>query len=359
MIQWQGLPDRVRAGIRFALATIAIGPATFTLVGWAASGFRLSLGEAVWSTSETAVHFVVYALLFFAAIAWARSRKPLPLSVRGLGYLALSIIATALAVLTCYITGVDPDDPWYMFRKTIVFGLVLTPILLLIEGIWDRLGQTRREVERRALGEERARRAAAEARWSSLESRLHPHFVFNTLASIRELMHQDTPRADLMIQRFAELLRFSLDAPRNPLIPLEEELRMVTGYLEIEQMRLGRRLAWTVDAEPKSVSARIPSLSVLTLVENAIKHAVSARRVGGRVSVVAGFYGDSLRLEVTDDGPGFTGDNLPAGHGLDLLRERLLMMYGGGATLRVLARHPGTSVEILLPVLVEELKPNA
>lgn len=360
MAHWQPLPDRVRAGIRFALATVVIGPTTITLFGWAASDFQSSLREIFWDGSETTVHFIFYALLFFPAVAWARSRqKPFSLAIRGLGYLGLSCVATALAVVICYTTGLDPDDPWYMFRKTIVFGLVLAPVLLLVEGIWDRLVQTRQEVEKRVLGEERARRAAAEARWNSLESRLHPHFVFNTLASIRELLHHDARRADLMIQRFAELLRFSLDAPQNPLISLEEELRMVTGYLEIEQMRLGSRLTWSVDADPSAAPVKVPSLCLLTLVENAIKHAISARRVGGRVSVAAQIEGESLRLEVADDGPGFTGDNLPPGHGLNLLRERLLQVYGGGATFRVSERHPGAVVEILLPVLVQELTSNA
>lgn len=359
MVQWQQFPDRFRTGIRFALAAILIGPTAFTLVGWAAGDFRMGLGEVVYNGSVTTVHFFSYVLLFFPAVAWSRSRPPLPLLVRGIGYLGLSVVATALAIFACYFTGLDQDDPSYMFKKTIVFGLVLGPVILLFESIWDRLGQTRKEVEQRAFAEERARRSAAEARWNSLESRLHPHFVFNTLASIRELLHQDARRADLMIQRFAELLRFSLDAPQNPLIPLEEELRMVTGYLEIEQMRLGVRLTWSVEADPVALPVKIPSLCLLTLVENTIKHAISARRAGGRVSVTARVEGESLRLEVADDGPGFAPDNLPAGHGLNLLGERLLLVYGGGATLRVIARHPGVAVEILLPTLVQELTSNA
>ncbi len=359
MVRWGQLPDRVRAGIRFALAAVVIGPTAITLLGWAAEDFRRGLGEVLRDGSETTVHFFFYALLFFPAVALARSRPPLPLLVRGVGYLGLSAVATSLAVTTGYLTGLDPDDPWYMFKRAIVFGLVLTPVLLIIERIWDRLGQTRREVERRALAEERARRASAEARWNSLESRLHPHFVFNTLASIRELLHQDARRADHMIQGFAELLRFSLDAPQNPLVPLEEELRMVKRYLEVEQMRLGPRLVWSVDADPTATAAKVPSLCLLTLAENAIKHAISTRRVGGRVSVIARFEEETLHLEVVDDGPGFTGDDLPLGHGLNLLHERLLLVYGGGATLRVTPRRPGVAVEILIPTLVQELTPDA
>ncbi|MFN0062285.1 MAG: sensor histidine kinase [Myxococcaceae bacterium] len=246
-----------------------------------------------------------------------------------------------------------------MFSKTIVFGLALTPVLLTVESIWDRLGEARREVVRRAVIEERERRSAAEARWNSLESRLHPHFVFNTLASIRELLHRDVGRADQMIQRFAELLRFSLDAPHNPLIPLAEEIRMVKGYLDIEQMRLGARLTWGAQCDPAAEQAKIPSLCLLTVVENAIKHGISPRRIGGRVMIEARMEGDFLRLSVADDGPGFKSANLPPGHGLDLLRERLMLLYGGGAMLNIIPQHPGVAVEILLPTLVKELQPNA
>ena len=82
---------------------------------------------------------------------------------------------------------------------------------------------------------------------------------------------------------------------------------MVTGYLEIEQMRLGPRLVWSVDADPAATSVKVPSLCLLTLVENAIKHAISARRVGGRVSVIARLEDESLRLEVVGRRAGIRG----------------------------------------------------
>ena len=114
-----------------------------------------------------------------------------------------------------------------------------------------------------------------------------------------------------------------------------------------------------MDADPTATSAKVPSLCLLTLVENAIKHAISTRRVGGRLSVIARLEEETLHLEVVDDGPGFMGDNLPLGHGLNLLHERLLLVYGGGATLRVTPRRPGVAVEILLPTLVQELTHDA
>lgn len=359
MSPWQATSDRMRAGLRFAGTTLLIGPAAFGLASSALSGFMIPWAIAVRNYFIIVAHFACYILIFFPAIAWFRARPPMHLAARAIVCVSLAGVASAVSVVLCWWSGLDPRSMRDVFPRWLTYGLVFAPILLLMEHIWDSLGEARRESEMHTLARERERRAAAEARWNSLESRLHPHFVFNTLASIRELLHQDPRRADLMIQRFAELLRFSLDAPQNPLVLLEEELRMVTGYLEIEQMRLGSRLTWSVKADQAARGVRVPSLCLLTLVENSIKHAVSARRVGGRVSVAANCDGEILRLEVTDDGPGFAGSDLPAGHGLNLLRERLLLVYGGGATFRVTPRHPGVVVEILLPAVVQELTPNA
>jgi signal transduction histidine kinase len=359
MAVWQDIPERVRSGFRFAGMTLLIGPACFTLAIWSIGGFMPDAWLLLLTYANMVVHFCCYILLFFPAISWFRARPQLSLPLRVAVCVALSIAAASLAVGIGAWTGLDERPVRILLPRMLTYGLVFSPVLLLIEHIWDSLGEARRESEQRTLAHERERRAAAEARWNSLESRLHPHFVFNTLASIRELLHQDSRRADFMIQRFAELLRFSLDAPHHPLISLDEELGMVRGYLEIEQMRLGDRLTWQVDADGAASSVKVLSQCVLTLVENAIKHAISTRRAGGSVTVSARIENELLRLEVADDGSGFAGTNLPPGHGLNLLRERLLQVYGGGATLRVKARQPGVSVEILLPTLVQELTPHA
>lgn len=359
MALWQDIPDRVRSGFRFAGMTLLIGPASFTLAVWAIGGFLPDPWALLLTYANMLVHFGCYILLFFPAISWFRARPQLSLPLRVVICVMLSVIAASLALGIGLTTGLESRPFSTLFPRMLTYGLVFAPVLLLIEHIWDSLGEARRKSEQSTLVQERERRAAAEARWNSLESRLHPHFVFNSLTSIRELLHQDPRRADSMIQRFAELLRFSLDAPHHPLITLEEELRMVTSYLEIEQMRLGDRLSWKVDSDGNTASVKVLSQCVLTLVENSIKHAISTRRVGGSLAVSARIENESLRLEVADDGPGFTGANLPPGHGLNLLRERLLQVYGGGATMRVTTRRPGVAVEMILPTLVQELTPHA
>jgi hypothetical protein len=350
MLLYRQLPERTRAAIRLAMAVLLIVPTSFTVSTVAWTGFK---GDpAMWLRFHlcTVVHFAAYIAVFFPAVSWIRARWPKPSCRRVPVVIALSCIATGAAVAICFWTGLDNRDPQMLYPRFLVYGLSFAPVLLLVERIWDNLGEARREIEYRALAQERERRTAAEARWNSLESRLHPHFVFNSLASIRELLHTDTRKADVMIQRFAELLRFSLDAPRHPLIALREEIRMVRGYLEIEQMRLGSRLVWKIESDSASDTVAVPSLCLLTLVENAIKHSISPRRAGGSVMVQARVENGFLQLKVADDGSGFSGTQLPAGHGLDLLTERLRLLYGKAAVFEVRRGSPGSLVELRFPI---------
>ena len=201
----------------------------------------------------------------------------------------------------------------------------------------------------RELEHERARKMALEARLSSLEARLQPHFMFNTLNAISALIQENPDEAERTVERLAALLRFSLDATERGLVPLEHELKIVTDYLEIERTRFGERLTYAIDVDPDAAGVEVPPLAIQTLVENSIKHAIAPRRAGGRVHVAASAVGDHVRLSVWDDGPGFAADAMRVGHGLDNLRGRLAARFGADATLEIGRRDGGALVTISLP----------
>ena len=186
----------------------------------------------------------------------------------------------------------------------------------------------------------RALALAAEARLASLESRVRPHFLFNSLNSAIALIPEDPARAENVLERLSALLRFSLDANRTRLVPLAEELRIVVDYLEIERVRFGDRLRFRVDVPPDLVHHEVPAFALQTLVENSVKYAIATRSTGGEIRVTAAKRGSRIELVVEDDGPGFTATP-PVGHGLDTLRGRLEAIYGTTATLHAPA--PSTS----------------
>src|SRR5206468_8107899 len=137
--------------------------------------------------------------------------------------------------------------------------------------------------------------------------------------------------AERMTGQLASLLRSSLDSAASPLVPLEQELKIITDYLEIERVRFGDRLRYEVDVQPGMEQAHVPRLSLQTLVENSVKFAVSPRRSGATVRIRAAQMDGTMSLTVEDDGPGFGEDQEPAGHGLALLKDRLRITYGGAA----------------------------
>jgi LytS/YehU family sensor histidine kinase len=199
------------------------------------------------------------------------------------------------------------------------------------------------------LARERAGKMALEARLSALESRLHPHFLFNTLNAISALVHEDPERAERTVERLAALLRVALDATGRGVIPLAHEMKIVGDYLEIERTRLGERLSYAVEMAADVEDAAIPPLTVQTLVENSIKHAVAPRPGGGRLRVHAAARGDHVVVTVWDDGPGFTAAAIRPGHGLDNLQGRLAARFGPGARLEVAADDGGTRVTVTMP----------
>lgn len=172
----------------------------------------------------------------------------------------------------------------------------------------------------------------AEAKLELLRNQIHPHFLFNTLHAISELMHEDVDAADKMLTRLADLLRASLDSSK-PLIALREELVLLDRYVDIERVRLGDRLRYRAEIEPSALDAIVPNFLLQPLVENAIRHAIAVRREGGSIDVRATLDGAKLVITIDDDGPGFVQKS--EGIGLSNVRARLEQMYGAAARLGV------------------------
>jgi sensor histidine kinase YesM len=247
----------------------------------------------------------------------------------------------------------NPATFWREFGYGLRIAVFLTVLLgattTSVEVLRERLQAATEELRIRQLEDERARQLVTQARLSSLESRIHPHFLLNTLNSISALIREDPRRAERTVERLAALLRYSLDNNSRGLVPLRRELHVVEDYLEIQKTRFGDRLRFTLDVAPELADLEVPPLALQTLVENSIKHAVAPNRHGGEIGVAAHLLEGRLLVEVSDDGPGFERTSLRQGHGLDNLQERLTALFDGEGRLEIARRGGRMVVGVAIP----------
>ncbi|HEX4945807.1 MAG TPA: histidine kinase [Blastocatellia bacterium] len=263
-----------------------------------------------------------------------------------IGFFTGGLILVALGTCTFdeFVTSLPRS-----LRFSLLLGLTFGIGFFLYESLRRQLEETTLELRTKQLEEERARKLAIAAQLSSLESRVRPHFLFNTLNSISALIREEPAQAERMVERLSAMLRFSLDSNQRNAVLLRDEVKIVRDYLEIEQARFGERLRFQVAVAPELGMTTVPPFALQTLVENSIKHVVSARREGGEIQVKAEADGDAVKLEVWDDGPGCAVETIPAGRGIDNLQARLYALYGDQASLEFRQQNGHSIAALTLP----------
>ena len=193
------------------------------------------------------------------------------------------------------------------------------------------------------------------AELQALRTQLHPHFLFNTLNAIAELVHSDPEVADRSIVRLSELLRFSLASEKTQEVTLKEEIDFLEKYLEIHKTLMRDRLNVRLSIDPETLDAAVPNMILQPLVENAIKHGISPRPAGGNIEVHARRLDDKLYVEITDDGLGMPDEEADGQGGVGLIntRERLKHLYNDAHTFK-LSSFPGRGVTIRISVPFRE-----
>jgi two-component system LytT family sensor kinase len=256
------------------------------------------------------------------------------------------ILGALLALLTCSrIFGfqVLPSIAWGALG-----GMVIA--VPIIHGTQMALRYFRQLKEKERL-EEQLRAMATEAELRALKAQINPHFLFNTLNTITQLIHTDPAQAEAMVERLAEMFRYVLTGTEGGLVPLEEELTFVDGYLEIERARFGERLRITREVAPEALGVPVPSLILQPLVENAVQHGRGSDG-GIDLTIRVQSQDDGVKISIADRGSGMPSSHKIGegpGHGLRNVDERLRKTYGCG--LEVVANEPrGTMVIVSIPV---------
>ncbi|MGO9318174.1 MAG: sensor histidine kinase [Terracidiphilus sp.] len=272
---------------------------------------------------------------------------------------ALVLVCTAVAGsmaagLVFQIVGLASRNLyWSNLREVLPFSIVISLMFGLsittFETMRYKLQAAALELRSKQVEQERAYKLLAEAQLSSLESRIHPHFLFNTLNSVAALIPTDPQLAEDTVGKLASLLRFSLNANHSGLVPLNQELKIVRDYLEIEKTRFGPRLSYEISVPATLEDVKVPPLALQSLVENSVKHVVSQRSQGATIQIAGSQDSSRILLEVIDDGPGFSLDAITPEHGLGNLIARLELLFGGAGQLEVTREKGKTVVRLSFP----------
>jgi two-component system LytT family sensor kinase len=204
-------------------------------------------------------------------------------------------------------------------------------------------------------GRTRARAAEREAQLGHaqielLRTQLQPQFLFNALKAIAELVHEDPDRADQMVGRLSDLLRTTLDAGDRPVVTLGEEIDLARQYLAIQEARFGSRLRVSIDIPPDCQAVLVPHVCLQPLIENAVRHGLAPRPLGGTVRIEASRRNGAVVISVEDDGVGWTGEAPREGLGLLNTRARLRSLYGDQASIALVRREgTGAVARVTLP----------
>jgi len=221
------------------------------------------------------------------------------------------------------------------------------------------LGDTRRHAEEARRRAAALQAAALGSRLAALRARLNPHFLYNALNAAVVLARSGRGReTGSVLEELTGMLRYVLERD-EPSVPLADEVAFVRRYLGIQQVRFGERLKWSIEMDGDVSAARVPTLVLQPMVENAVEHAVAGDEDASEVRVTARREGDRLVLRVEDDGPGPPADpspgDEPAGIGLGHTRERLHGLFGDAASVTLRPRDPrGAVAEIRLPYRAED-----
>ena len=267
-----------------------------------------------------------------------------------------------LTTYTLYSLTTKPGAPPFWENKDRMQGFLILTFLGLLVAPWSALVALLRQKEafarEQALAFELERseleRQAIDARFHLLQAQVAPHFLFNTLANVQALVDAGSPRASDVLRSLTAYLRAAVPLLREPAATLSRELQLAKSYLELMHLRMPDRLHFALDVDESALTLSCPPTALLTLVENAVRHGIDPSEEGGAIEIEIKRRGDRCVIRVSDSGVGLGQSNRGLGTGLSTLRERMELMFGQEAHLRISAREPrGVTAELDLPVGAE------
>lgn len=241
----------------------------------------------------------------------------------------------------------DRMDGWMMLT---FLSLLIAPWTALAAIVRQKEAFARHQKLAFALERSELERQALDAHLHLLQAQVAPHFLFNTLANVQALVDAGSPQASALLRSLVAYLRAAVPQLNEPAATIDRELQLVRPYLELMQMRMPDRLQYAINVDSSTRNVRCPPTTLLTLVENAVRHGIDPSEEGGTIDIDIERHSERCLIRVTDTGAGLHPSPSTLGTGLTTLRERLQMIFGDAAQLRLMSSAPrGAVVEVDFP----------
>lgn len=330
------------------------------LVAAALLGTLFSFG---WKGSVVMLYFrlLVVGLLLVGVFSlverWPR-RLPGWVARWAFQIVAVAVAAPFATAIVYWLTTLGDPQAWFHNKERMAgyslitgFGILISPWIAMVAVYRDISGQAERQALELKLERVRFDEQALQARMNQLQAQVEPHFLFNTLANIRELVEQGSPNAADMLESLIGYLRSAVPRLHENASTVGRELELVRDYLAIMSMRMPDRLSTMARCAPGAEHVRCPPGAILVLVENAIRHGIDPSEVGGRIDVDVSVQGTQCVVTVADTGVGQGASTAGLGTGLANLQERLRLGYGPSASVTLEPSLPcGMRARMILPL---------
>jgi hypothetical protein len=342
-----GLMAKTSRRVAVAL-TMSIAVGLLMMHGWIASPSSLFLRTIILGLSATGA-FALFEV-------WPR-RLPRWLQRWALQVVAVGVFMPLTTLLIYLLSTPEGGPPFWKVPSRMdgwthltFAGVLLAPWTAFVAIVRQKEAFARDQELTFALERSELERQALDARLHLLQAQVAPHFLFNTLANVQALVDAGSPHASTVLQSLTAYLRAAVPLLHESAATIERELQLVRPYLELMQLRMPDRLQYAINVDPSVMQVRCPPTTLLTLVENAVRHGIDPSEEGGRIDIDIGRIGERCVVRVIDTGAGLHQAATGLGTGLTALRERLQLIFGDAAHLRLTSGgRRGVAVEVDMP----------
>jgi two-component system LytT family sensor kinase len=293
------------------------------------------------------------SLLLQAVDTYRAKYKPTNFYLIWAIYYLAALIGMTIASELCYfiLYKFILHIPYHLFPepKQLLINLIISLVVTTIVGIYQ---SQRTNLEMRLKEKEfdivKLNQMKTQAELQTLQSRINPHFLYNSLNSIASLIHIDADRAEDMTLKLSKLFRYSINTQNEYVTAVKDEIEIVRTYLDIERVRFGNRINFIFDIDDDVLEKEMPRFILQPLVENALKHGLNDMTSGGELQVVISKSKTELFLSVADNGKPFPTE-LNAGYGLQSTYDKLQLLYPDAYSLQII-NEPQKQIKITLPL---------